>query len=292
MFGNIGNIFGNIGNIGGNMGDIGGIALDLIAARCYYGFAKLRTGRGPARRESKMSKVTYNQTGYRGNSMSIRAAEAYEDGEMPRSKWTKAAMLAALQEWCEKNDRIMDGVEKLRKDDIWSRFFEWKSWHHTGKFAAETDFYGLNEDAAEEASRPMTEAEAEAEEAARKAMLMEREAEEAAIEARNARRIADELREIEEFERITGIDYHSLNGFIGRRARDGRETRIRLAKSGALMVEFDGFEFNLNDETSIRAFIWRTFKIFSGNAKFDTVYKRVIAEAEAMRAQLAEQAAA
>lgn len=30
-------------------------------------------------------------SGYIGYSMSRRAAEAYEDGEMPKSKWTKKA---------------------------------------------------------------------------------------------------------------------------------------------------------------------------------------------------------
>ena len=32
-------------------------------------------------------------SGYIGHSMSRRAAEAYEDGEMPKSKWTKKAMV-------------------------------------------------------------------------------------------------------------------------------------------------------------------------------------------------------
>lgn len=34
-------------------------------------------------------------SGYIGHSMSRRAAEAYEDGEMPNSKWTKKAMVVA-----------------------------------------------------------------------------------------------------------------------------------------------------------------------------------------------------
>ena len=36
-------------------------------------------------------------SGYIGYSMSRRAAEAYEDGEMPKSKWTKKAMVAAMR---------------------------------------------------------------------------------------------------------------------------------------------------------------------------------------------------
>ena len=240
-----------------------------------------------------MGKVTYDQAGYCGSSMSERAREAYEDGEMPKSKWTKAVMVAALQEWCDDNDRVLnDDVEKMRKDAIWSRFFKWKSWHHTGKFANETDFYGIDEDAAEEASRPMTEAETEAREAERKARLMAHEAEEAAHKAKEWQRHAEKKRKIADFERLTGINYYSLRGFIAWRERRGQEFSIRLAKSGALIVGFDGSEYNLSDRPNPRAFIWRAFAILPSNAKFDATYERVIAEAEEIRAQLAEQAAA
>lgn len=44
-----------------------------------------------------MSKVRYNQSGYFGSSMSLRAVEAYEAGEKPKSKWTKKVMLAAIK---------------------------------------------------------------------------------------------------------------------------------------------------------------------------------------------------
>lgn len=37
-----------------------------------------------------MTQVVYGQKGYLGSSMSVRAAEAYEQGEMPISRWTKA----------------------------------------------------------------------------------------------------------------------------------------------------------------------------------------------------------
>lgn len=43
-------------------------------------------------------------SGYIGHSMSRRAAEAYEDGEMPKSKWTKKAMVAAIQAYCDEFD--------------------------------------------------------------------------------------------------------------------------------------------------------------------------------------------
>lgn len=39
-----------------------------------------------------MTQVVYGQKGYLGSSMSVRAAEAYEQGEMPISRWTKTSI--------------------------------------------------------------------------------------------------------------------------------------------------------------------------------------------------------
>lgn len=102
--------------------------------------------------------VSYNQSGYINSSMSVRAAAAYEDGEMPKSKWTKKAMLEAIDTWCEENDRIMlVDVAKMLKNDIFYQFFEYSSWHHTSKFCNMTDFYAINETALEEASHDVPE---------------------------------------------------------------------------------------------------------------------------------------
>lgn len=43
-----------------------------------------------------MTQVVYGQKGYLGSSMSVRAAEAYEQGEMPISRWTKTAIIQVL----------------------------------------------------------------------------------------------------------------------------------------------------------------------------------------------------
>lgn len=95
-----------------------------------------------------MGRVTYNQPGYVGCAMSERAVRAYEDGEMPKSKWTKAAMLAAIADYCDMFGLAYDGsASNYTKETLFAKFFEWKSWHHTGKYANVTDFYGLNEDA-------------------------------------------------------------------------------------------------------------------------------------------------
>lgn len=104
-----------------------------------------------------MGKVTYGQSGYVGSSMSESACEAYKNDEKPKSKWTKTAMLAAISAWCKDNRRVMlPEIAKMRKFEIFSRFFCWTSWHHTGKYAAETDFYGIDDDECSRSSRAMT----------------------------------------------------------------------------------------------------------------------------------------
>lgn len=125
-----------------------------------------------------MSKVTYNQRGYIGSSMSVRAHEAYEDGEMPQSRWTKAAIVDAIKSFCDEDDRVYDpSIEKMKKADLWDVFIEWKGWHHTSKFANATDFFGLDETACEERFGCMTGSQLAEREAQRKA---EREVEERA----------------------------------------------------------------------------------------------------------------
>ena len=97
-----------------------------------------------------MGKVYYNQPGYVGCSMSVNATLAYLSGEKPKSKWTKKTMLAAIEEYCNALGVPYDGrAARLTKDVLFDKYFEWKSWHHTGKYANETDFYGLDESAIE-----------------------------------------------------------------------------------------------------------------------------------------------
>ena len=98
--------------------------------------------------------------GYVGHSMSERAEEAYEDGEMPKSKWTKKAMLRAIEDYLNEMDRVCElDLGNLKKAELFERFFDYSSWHHTSYMFNETDFYSIDEVAIEEASRPMTDAE-------------------------------------------------------------------------------------------------------------------------------------
>lgn len=124
-------------------------------------------------------------SGYIGHSMSRRAAEAYEDGEMPKSKWTKKAMVAAIQSYCDEFDMSFDPdvLKGMRKDEVFERFFRESSWHHTSKFFNETDFYKLDEDAVCGSFRPMTEAEVAERDAARRQAIEEEKAERETLRA-------------------------------------------------------------------------------------------------------------
>lgn len=93
-----------------------------------------------------MSRVAYGQKGYSGASMSVNARAAYEAGEMPRSKWTKAAIIGALRGYCDEMDLLYDpAVESETRAALFDRFIAYSSWHHTGAYARETEFFALDE---------------------------------------------------------------------------------------------------------------------------------------------------
>lgn len=86
---------------------------------------------------------TWGNSGYSGG-MSKRAVSAYESGEMPYSKWSKSAIIEAVLEY---NDELTaEDLNRLSASDLRSMFLEKTSWHHTGKYFNETDFYSVDED--------------------------------------------------------------------------------------------------------------------------------------------------
>lgn len=151
-------------------------------------------------------------SGYSGWSMSKNAVAAYHDGEMPKSKWTKKAILAALESYCDEYDLVFT-EPKGTKAELFDRFVEYKSWHHTSKFCNTTDFYGIDEDAADEAFPPMTEEQVEARDAARKAAREQAEAEHRArIEAAEAKAAAEAAWAAERgYERRSVLHYAELH---------------------------------------------------------------------------------
>lgn len=88
--------------------------------------------------------------GYRGHSMNNRAARAYNDGEMPISKWTKKVLLEELAEVAHDNDIDFENVNlnRLTLKELQTAFLENSSWHHTGALYSATNFYSIAENAA------------------------------------------------------------------------------------------------------------------------------------------------
>lgn len=82
--------------------------------------------------------------GYNGYSMSNNAVAAYADGEMPLSKWTKAAILEAIFENCEMLEKKEDLLRKMTAKELKDEFLQMSSWHHTSKFYNCTNFYSLD----------------------------------------------------------------------------------------------------------------------------------------------------
>ena len=80
--------------------------------------------------------------------MSVRARAAYESGEMPMSKWTRGAIISAIKDYCNAFDLAYNSdIESMTRAQLADTYLEYKSWHHTGRFARETEFFGLDEDA-------------------------------------------------------------------------------------------------------------------------------------------------
>lgn len=83
-------------------------------------------------------------SGYYGFSMSNNAVEAYKNGEMPLSKWTKKAILEEAEKYT-----LQCSLEKLKQLPLAllrDKLLYESSWHHTSKFYNETNFYSFNED--------------------------------------------------------------------------------------------------------------------------------------------------
>lgn len=94
-----------------------------------------------------MNYFNNRNSGYHGNSMSIRAVEAYEQGEMPISKWTKRAILDAIEETKILSNAKFREISCWSKEELSNGFLIIASWHHTSGAFNRTDFYKIDEDA-------------------------------------------------------------------------------------------------------------------------------------------------
>jgi|GEM_PF-1086748 len=190
-------------------------------------------------------------SGYSGWSMSVRAAQAYEDGEMPKSKWTKKAMLVAIEGYCDEFDLVFPSelLNAMRKSELFERFFELSSWHHTSKYCNETDFYSINEEAVCDVAPEMGEEEREARRLARVQAweAAQREREEAlSAGAEKERRFRDAHRGISEAEVGSFSPRGALEKLLSaypelfgdpRPSRSGKSSVRDTAIEGAVLVD-------------------------------------------------------
>lgn len=88
-------------------------------------------------------------SGYNGYRMSNNAVQAYSFGEKPFSKWKKSDIINNI------NEQLANGVvpgfsmepSKIPAAVLKKLFLYKSSWHHTGSWYNETDFYSFDEDA-------------------------------------------------------------------------------------------------------------------------------------------------
>lgn len=88
-------------------------------------------------------------SGYYGYSMSNNAMDAYDEGKMPISKWTKKAILAAAESYFvneahdEQAEQKMTLLRKMKVETLKKHLLACTEWHHSSKFYNRTDFYAL-----------------------------------------------------------------------------------------------------------------------------------------------------
>ena len=88
--------------------------------------------------------------GYYNYSMSNNAVEAYENGEMPRSKWTKKEILNTIYNDSDIEETKYELLRKMTVSELVDHFLYLSSWHHTSKYYNQTDFYAIDTEAVEE----------------------------------------------------------------------------------------------------------------------------------------------
>ena len=92
--------------------------------------------------------------GYSGYSMSNNAVSAYNNGEMPMSKWTKGEIIKGVESYQKDNDVKLsfeiDTLKKLAVKDLKDMILYKSSWHHTSMHFNNTDFYSIDTDKLDE----------------------------------------------------------------------------------------------------------------------------------------------
>ena len=88
--------------------------------------------------------------GYNGFSMSNNAVSAYNMDEMPLSKWTKTAIIEAIEAATSEGELNLNctltNLKKAPAKVLKKLCLYRSSWHHTSSYYNETNFYSLDVD--------------------------------------------------------------------------------------------------------------------------------------------------
>lgn len=85
-------------------------------------------------------------SGYIGSSMSVRAHDCYNDGIMPKSKWTKRDFIDNIDAIDFINDQDKNTLKTLSLTEMKRALLRYDSWHHTSSKFNKTDFYKFDLD--------------------------------------------------------------------------------------------------------------------------------------------------
>lgn len=165
--------------------------------------------------------------GYNRYSMSNNAVAAYADGEMPLSKWTRAAIFEAIAENCEITEEKAGLLRKMTAKELKETFLHFSSWHHTSKFYNCTNFYNLDFEAVEKMTAEEIKSIISSRKRAARRSAEEIQAEKDAKAARQAEKAAKA-----EKERLFKYQnkYKTLSGFM-------RSTMVDLEKLQKIRIE-------------------------------------------------------
>lgn len=83
---------------------------------------------------------------YYGYSMSWNAKKAYDYGEKPLSKWTKADIIGVVEYEFENEPDKVELVKQLPLAVLKDKILTYSGWHHTSKYYNETYFYDVDLD--------------------------------------------------------------------------------------------------------------------------------------------------
>lgn len=84
-----------------------------------------------------------HNSGYSGSSMSLRAVDAYENGEMPLSKWRKTDILNGI---ADIDPQKAEKLKKVKVNILKEKLLVCSSWHHTSNHFNKTKFYSIDTD--------------------------------------------------------------------------------------------------------------------------------------------------